>query len=171
VRHRSVEAGPGWPGVVIILGFAFLSVVMTFMGMTTLRDQHSGVPAWITVEKCSSGSFATCWGVWPASRHQTTQTSGNPITVSSAASRIEIQGTGQRDVGRQIGVHVHDNRYAVADASSYPIYEVGMGLALAIAAVTALVLRRQRTVDQACQEDQPSTAILTTGPVNEIRSY
>jgi hypothetical protein len=136
VRHRSVNATPGRSGrlsILVILGLAFLSVTMTYLGMTTLQEQRSGVPARMTVEKCSTDMVETCWGVWPR-------------TVGGTASKIEIQGTSSRDVSRQIGVHVHDNRSAVADASPYPIYEVGMGLAFAIVAVAVVMLRRQQRV-------------------------
>jgi hypothetical protein len=145
----------GRPGIAIILALLFLSLVTTGMGALDWKQQHSGVPARMTVDKCYHGKPSTCWGVQPDTMPATVDDQSRPgqtkeIRVRNPdRSNIQIRNADFGDVGREIGVHVHythsgSGTFAVKDGSSSVLRWLGIGCALFMGAVIAIVLRVRR---------------------------
>lgn len=148
------------PGVAIILCMLFLSLVTTGMGVLDWREQHSGVPARMTVDKCHHGKPQTCWGVQPDTMPLTVDDPSHPgqgqtmeIQVKNPdRSNIEIREADSGDVGHEIDVRVHythsgSGTFAIKEVSAAPLRWFGIGCALFIGAVIAIVLcvrRRDR---------------------------
>ncbi len=98
--------------MMLLLGSWFL-----FVGVTDWKNQHSGVPARMTVSKCTSGKHSACWGAQPDTMPQTVDDPSHPgqtmeIQVHNPdPSNIKIRDAGDGDVGHEIAVHVHYGRY------------------------------------------------------------
>jgi hypothetical protein len=134
-----------WSRLGTIAAMLLLGSWLIFVGVTDWRNQHSGVPARITVSKCTSGKHAACWGAQPATMPQTVADPSNPgqtmeIQVNNPdRSNIKINDAGDRDVGHEIAVHVHYRHYgsgtfAQKDGSAWPLVLIGIGCALGVGA-------------------------------------
>jgi hypothetical protein len=139
-----------WSRVGTVAVLSILSAWLIFVGVTDWRNQHSGVPARMTVSKCIHGRHAACWGAQPGTMPQTVDDPSHPgqtmeIQVSNPdRSNIKINDAGDGDVGHEIDVHVHYGHYgsgtfAQKDGSAKPLVCIGIGCALGVGAVIALV--------------------------------
>src|ERR1700758_1364853 len=63
----------GTIAVMLLLGSWFI-----FVGVTDWRNQHSGVPARMTVSKCTHGKWGACWGAQPGTMPQTVDDPSHP---------------------------------------------------------------------------------------------
>jgi hypothetical protein len=118
LQRRRRRSTWGTIAAMLVLGLWFI-----FVGTNLVRIQHSGVPARITVERCSHNSrrLTGCSGKWQS--------------VGDARTKwVDIWFTNDKDVGHDVDVHIRGRR-AIPDASIVPPIVLGLGCTLAVAAV------------------------------------
>jgi hypothetical protein len=130
-RHRGL-GGPH-PSLAAILGFVVISLGFIAAGSFLFWDQHSGVPARMTVVSCTGGRLSTCDGVLAGKG------------VGSASEPILVSGATRKDLGHDIDVHYHPHSRgaAVADSNPVPLLMLGAGGVSGICAVLATLRRRR----------------------------
>jgi hypothetical protein len=122
-RRRRRRSGWATIAAMLALGGWFI-----FVGTNLVQTQRSGVPARIKVERCSHNSrrLTGCSGQW----QPVGQTQKKWVSISDADDK---------DVGHDIDVHIKGNR-AIPDSSIEPTAVLGLGCALAVAALIAPVV-------------------------------
>jgi DivIVA domain-containing protein len=133
----------GW-GTIVALSFA--SVAIIAFGTFFMWVQHFGVPARVTVQQCQAHSGTRI------TDHLFNYAFGDSCTASSiSATRegyVEFWGVYQKDVGRDIDVHIFRGSgvfdEAVPDAWIVPPIAIGVGGVLGVAAVIGIVRRLRR---------------------------
>jgi hypothetical protein len=140
-----------WSSLGTVAVFSIGSAWCIFVGVTDWKNQHSGVPARMTVSKCYHGKHGGCWGAQPDTMPRTVDDPSHPgqtmeIQVTNPhRSNIKIANAGDGDVGHEIDVHIHyrgrngSGTFANKDGSAWPLLGLGIGCALGVVAVIALV--------------------------------
>jgi hypothetical protein len=122
-----------------------VALVCITLGAFTAWEQHSGVPARMSVTECQpAGKDVRCVGVW---RHD----------GSAVEEKMRIEGAEPGDVGHEIDVHVHGRSYATSDSLTGPAFLLGGACVLGVLVVILIVRRRRRPNVSTVRPSQGST--------------